>query len=43
MSDREIILKIYNLIATQTEWESRSKTEKEIIDLINNEILLKER
>lgn len=43
MSDREIILVIYNLIATQTEWESRTSTEKDIMDLINNVIFLKER
>ena len=43
MTDRQIILKIYNLIATQTNYDNRTNTEKRIIDLINEEIYLKER
>lgn len=43
MIDREIISKIYNLIATQTNYDNRTNTEKKIIDLINKEIYLKER
>lgn len=43
MTDREIICKIYNIIATNTNFNNRTKTEKEIIKLLNTEIYIKER
>lgn len=43
MTDREIIDKIYNLIATTTDFITRTECEKEIVSLINKEIYLKER
>lgn len=43
MTDREIIYKIYNIIATNTNFNNRTKTEKEIIKLVNTEIFIKER
>lgn len=43
MTDREIIYKIYNIIATNTNFNNRTKAEKEIIKLVNTEIFIKER
>ena len=43
MTNKEIICKIYNIISTNTNFNNRTKIEKEIIELINTEFYIKER